>query len=384
MIDVAHNMGIHVITCDYLPDNIAHKYSDGYANISVIDKDKVLEYAESEKINGISAFACDPAVVTAAYVADKMGLPSAGPLQSIEILQNKGLFRRFLADNRFCVPFSKAYRSYEEAIKDLNDFQFPLIIKPVDSCGSKGVRRIDKAEELREAINGAIQQSFSNECIVEEYIEPQGFSSDSDSFSVDGKLSLVTFSSQRFDKNACNPYVPAGYSWPSELPHELSNELECEIQRLLSLLSMGTSIYNIETRVGKDGKAYIMEVSPRGGGNRLAECVRYAFGIDMIENSVRASMGMELLPFPEKKCQGNWAEIILHSEDSGVFKEVEIEHSIKPYLIDEQLYVNKGDSVEAFSGANQSLGTMIFKFESIDQVYDFFDNQNKYIRVKLM
>ena len=90
VIECAHKLGLYVITCDYLPDNTAHKYSDEYCNISIIEKDAVLECAEKLKIDGIMSFACDPGVVTAAYVAEKMGLPFQGSYTTVSILQDKG------------------------------------------------------------------------------------------------------------------------------------------------------------------------------------------------------------------------------------------------------------------------------------------------------
>jgi len=85
VIRVAHEIGCYVITCDYLPDNIAHKYSDEYCNVSIIEKDAVLDAAQRLRIDGIMSFACDPGVVTAAYVAEKMGLPSVGSYEAFSI-----------------------------------------------------------------------------------------------------------------------------------------------------------------------------------------------------------------------------------------------------------------------------------------------------------
>ena len=98
VIKAAHELGHHVITCDYLPDNIAHRYSDEYCNVSIIEKDAVLEAAKRLKIDGVMSFACDPGVVTAAYVAEKLGLPNVGPYESVAILQDKGRFRSFLRE----------------------------------------------------------------------------------------------------------------------------------------------------------------------------------------------------------------------------------------------------------------------------------------------
>ena len=109
VIEIAHKLGVHVITCDYLPDNVAHKYSDEYHNVSIVDKDAVLKLARELQIDGIMSFAVDPGVATAAYVAEEMGLPSAGSYKAIHILQNKDLFRKFLEDNGFNVPASGGY-----------------------------------------------------------------------------------------------------------------------------------------------------------------------------------------------------------------------------------------------------------------------------------
>ena len=95
------------------------------------------------------------------------------------------------------------------------------------------------------------------------------------------------------------------------MSQEHQGKLTSEIQRLLKLLHMRTAVYNIETREGTDGKAYIMELSPRGGGNRLSECLRYATGVDMITNMVKYSVGMPVDPIEQKPYEGCWAEIIL-------------------------------------------------------------------------
>ena len=91
VIEAAHKLGLYAITADYLPNNIAHKFSDQYVNVSIIEKEKVLKVAQELQIDGIVSFACDPGVVTAAYIAEKMGLPFQGSYKSTSILQDKGL-----------------------------------------------------------------------------------------------------------------------------------------------------------------------------------------------------------------------------------------------------------------------------------------------------
>ena len=122
VIEEAHKLGVHVITAVYLPDNIAHKYSDEYCNVSIIDKEAVLKAAQELQIDGILSHAVDPGVVSAAYVAEQMGLPFQCSYKAACILQDKSLFRQFLADNGFNCPHARGYSNLEDALKEVDDF----------------------------------------------------------------------------------------------------------------------------------------------------------------------------------------------------------------------------------------------------------------------
>lgn len=380
VIEAAHKLGIYVITCDYLPDNIAHKYSDEYCNVSIVDKEAVLKIAQEKQIDGIMSFAVDPGVITAAYVQEQMGLPAFGPYESVCILQNKDRFRQFLTEHGFNVPKAKGFSSVEEALSGLNGFEWPLIVKPTDSAGSKGVKKVESIEYLEDALRYAFEYSHSHRVIVEEFIEKQGCSSDSDCFSVDGELKFVSFSAQYFDENAQNPYTPAAYSWPSTMTKEQEAELTSELQRLLSLLKMKTSVYNVETRVGTNGKTYIMEVSPRGGGNRLSEMVRFATGIDLITNAVRAAIGDSVIGLKQKQYNGFWAEIILHSDKNGVFEGINIDEHLRSKIHEIDLWVKEGDKVSTFKAANNSIGTLVLNFETHAELLSILKQNKSWIK----
>ena len=374
VIEAAHKQGYYVITADYLPDNIAHKYSDEYVNVSIIDKEAVLKAAQEKEIDGIMSFGVDPGVVAASYVQNQMGLPSFGPFESVEILQNKDKFRAFLTQHGFNVPWAFGFSTVEDAWENKDKFAYPLIVKPTDSAGSKGVRRVDEEQELLSALQYAQEHSIKGNIIVEEFIEKEGCSSDSDCFSVDGELKIATFSAQRFDEYAAGTFVPAAYSWPSTMSMQPESELRSELQRLLSLLRMQTSIYNVETRIGKNGKPYIMEVSPRGGGNRLAEMVRYSTGVDMITAAVRAAVGDPIGEVVQQPLNGHWAEVILHSQQDGTFQELSLSKEIKPFVYEEDLWVKPGDQVSSFIGANDAIGTFVLKADSAEKIESFVGN----------
>lgn len=385
VIEAAHKLGYYVITCDYIPNNIAHKYSDEYVNVSIIDKDAVLAVAKEKDIDGIMSFAVDPGVVTAAYVQDKMGLPAFGPYESVCILQNKDRFRDFLTGNGFNVPLAKGFSSVEEAMSEKYWYPWPVMVKPTDSAGSKGVTRVDRLDDLEDALRTAFDHSLSGRVIVEEFIEKKGCSSDSDCFSVDGELKFVSFSAQRFDDNAPNPYTPSAFSWPSTYTKSQEEELSSEIQRLLTLLGMRTSVYNIETRIGTNGKPYIMEVSPRGGGNRLSEMLRFATGVDLITNSVRAAVGEDVIEMEQKPYKGHWAEVVLHTGHSGRFQSFDIVPDFAEKHVKQiDLWVKPGDDVKALRGANDAIGTLVLCFDTEEELVSALNDVDNWMTIKVL
>ena len=386
VIEAAHKLGLYTITADYLPDNIAHKFSDKYVNVSIIEKEEVLKVAQELQIDGIISFACDPGVVTAAYVAEKMSLHFQGSYKSTSILQDKGLFRKFLTENGFNVPHAKGYSDKNAPFKDVDFFTWPVIVKPVDSAGSKGVTKVNSPEKLPKAIENALSCSHNGYFIIEDFITFDGYHSSADPFTVNGKLVFSTYSDQLFDKNADNPYTPALIIWPSSMKKSNQNYLDKEIQRLMSLLDMKTGIYNIESCVGIDGKPYIMEVSPRGGGCKIAELQRFAFGIDLIENEVRAAVGMPLIDVHQRECDGHWCEFVIHAKpgQNGIFKRLEIDEEIRSkYVKVVDMTTKESDMVHPFTGANMSLGDMFLRFDSREELDSVMSLSNEWLKIIL-
>lgn len=384
VIEEAHRLGAYVITADYLPDNIAHKFSDEYCDVSIIDKEAVLRAAQELEIDGILSHAVDPGVVSAAYVAEKMGLPFQCSYESACILQDKSLFRRFLFDNGFNCPHAKGYNNIEEALKDVDYYNWPVIVKPVDSAGSKGVTKVDTPDELPEAISIALASSISKNFIIEDFLEKDGFSVGSESFVVNGKLLYNGFYDQYFDNEAVNPYTPSAEVWPSIMAIEHQEEIKRELQRLIGLLGITTGLFNVECRVCKNGKVYLMEVSPRAGGNRLAEMLNYAADVNINEAETRKSLGLPLNDIHEPHYKGHYAIKVLYSEHEGIFDGIEIDETFrKEHVIEEEIRIQIGDKVNSFAGANAAFGTLFLRFNTREDLANALENQTSWLKIKL-
>ena len=388
VIQKAHEMGAYVITCDYEPGNPAHKYSDEYCNASTVDKELVLSCAKRYGIGGIISFACDSGVVTAAYVAEQMGLPFQCSDESARILQDKGLFRKFLAVHSFNTPKAMRYDDKKSALNDISRFNLPIIVKPVDSAGSKGVNRVDNIRDLESAIDTAIKYSHDIAFIIEEFLSIQGFRSDTDVFTIDGKISFIAYSDQRFDTRADNPYKPAWIMWPSTMESDYQKNLTDEIQRLFDILKMKSGIYNIETCIGSDGTPYIMEISPRGGGNRIAEIQKRAFGVDLIEAEIRSALGLSLDEVNMKHGEPNgcWCELIVHpkSGEIGVFNGIEINEEVKRNHVKLiALSVEPGAEINCSPETGISMGDIFLHFENRKEMDRLISDTDAWLKLNI-
>lgn len=385
IIDIAHKLDIYVITVDYFPNNIAHQFSDKYVNLSVIDKEAVLSAARNLRIDGIMSFACDPGVVTAAYVAENMGLPFQCSYEATNILQDKGLFRKFLTENGFNCPHAKRYDDKLSPFLDIDYFNWPVIVKPVDSAGSKGITRVDRVSDLANAIEIAVNGSRSGAFIIEDFLIFEGYHSSTDPFTVEGELRFATYSDQLFDPEADNPYTPAFIIWPSTMKEEYQHQLTSEIQRLMKLLNVGTGIYNIETCVA-NGKPYIMEVSPRGGGCKIAELQRLAYGVDLIEAEVRKAVGLPLDNIVQTECDGHWCEMVIHARpgEEGLLESIFVDDRIREnYLRVTDIGLKKGEYVQPFTGANMALGDIFLRFDSREKLDEVMGQVKNWLHINL-
>lgn len=383
-IETAKRLGYYTVLCDYLTDNPGQYHADKFYLASTTDKDAVLEVAQKENVDGVLAYASDPAAPTAAYVAEKLGLPT-NPYKSVEILSNKDMFREFLRENGFNTPFAKGYSSVDDAEKDIQNglFGLPVIIKPVDSSGSKGVSKIDNVDQMKEKFENALSFSKCKRVIVEEYVEKFGYQIAGDGLAVNGELVFRCFANDHFNAKCTNPYVPIAASFPYNMPDEVHSKIHSEIQRLLTLLNMRTSCYNFDIRIDSDYNVYLMEIAPRNGGNYIPQVIKHAAGVDLAECAVKGAMG-EKIDVASVQAQGFWAYYAVHSLKDGILDRVEISPKVeRENVIENHITARNGDSIKAFTGANTTLGILIMKFNSSEEMLDMMDNSDKWIKVIL-
>ena len=380
-IETAKNMGFNTILCDYLPDNPGQYYADRFYQVSTTDKNAILEIARQEGIHGIVAYASDPAAPTAAYVAEKMGL-HGNPYESVEILCNKDLFRRFLENNGFHAPRSGGYTDAESTLTDLSRFRLPVIIKPVDSSGSKGATVLRDWNDVQPAIDFAFSFSRSHRIIIEEFIEKKHeYLIGGDIFIVDGKVKLWGLLNCHRD-GAVNPLVPVGKSYPLLLDEEDVKSVKDTLQTMVDKLHIRSGAMNVELVVDKNGDVWPIDVGPRNGGNMIPDLLGYIFDVDIVKLTIQAAMGQQV-DLSAKEGTPFYATHNLHSSKNGIFAGIDFSQELQPYIIRSCIYKKSGDQVEYFDNAAKALGIVFLKFPDAETMKKMLGQINDHVLIHL-
>ena len=387
----AVEMGYYVITCDNQPSNPGHTLAHEHYIVSTVDREGVLDLAQRLKVDGIVNYASDVSAPTAAYVSEQLGLPTS-PLASVEILTKKHLFRQFMRENGFNCPKAKSYDTLAEAQADIESFSLPVMVKPVDSAGTKGVNKLTDWSQLPALVEDAMHFSIDKRFIIEEYIEKVGGQISGDAFSVDGKLVFCSFGCEYYSDRMQKDFCPIGEYWPSTIDKRYMDLLAEDLQRLFALLRMRTNEYNVEAIVGSDGKLYILECAARAGGSLIPQMIDYTTGINTVPWIIQAAAGdpldlsaLDQLDNPinptTRKCIAN---CMLHANETGRYVRTTYAPGFEQkHLLYIESSVQPGDEVHQFRDAGDGLGEYIVKFDSKEQMLDMIPRLDKFVLVEV-
>jgi len=354
------------VLCDYLEDNIGKQYVDVFHCVSTLDKEAVLDVARKENIDGIITNS-EPAMPTCAYVGNQLGLLS-NPYESIVTLSRKDLFRNFLRENGFNCPQSYDTKDYKEAAKKISGFQFPLMVKPVDSSGSRGVSRIHSVEELEPAFDTALGFSKVKRVMIEEYIErTHDYMIGGDMFVLDGEVAFWGLMNSMRD-NAVSEFVPVGTSYPSFVSHDQFGVIQETVQAIIDLLNIRVGPFNLELMFDKNNQLFVIEMNPRNGGNKIPEVLEAATGVDLIKANIEASLGAENISLGYDGKEKYMSTYVLHSDRSGILRGITYNERIRKNILKVDMDKQVGERVETFDNAEKLLGIVFLEFTSLDEM----------------
>lgn len=385
IIRYAKEQDAHVITCDYLPENPGHALAHEYHNVSTTDREAVLELARGLGVDAILSFASEPALQTVSYVAEALGLHSPS-VEAASKLTDKGLFRKLLKEAGLPVPVSIAVANTTAAadvqrLMAESGVGIPCIVKPVDSSGSKGITVLDSTlEKHPAALEHARAFSRSGRCIIEEYIE--GEQIHGDGYLEGGQLVFHYLGDHVFYTEAgCR--VPISTRWPTRYDQETLQKIQEQVELISTLSGYLQGPVNIEARVTADGSVYLIEVSPRNGGNHVPILIQHLTGFDFIGQAYRDAMGMKNSVMVPNQAAVPGAHYILHSSTGGVLDDVMVSETIQPHLLELEMFKSAGSELEIFRGSNGSVGVALLSFSTVEERDKLMEDAGRHLTLQV-
>ena len=244
---------------------------------------------------------------------------------------------------------------------------------------------LENSDGLEQALLNAKQYSRNKTLIVEEFIQrDHPHVIEAEIFSLNGEVISWGLMNSIRDCNT-NPLLPAGYSYPLDLPEERISIVKKEVERLVKSMGTPSGAFNIEMIIDKSNNLYFLDAGPRNGGNMLPEFISMISNKDIVGATIRNAMGdtdgfdIEL----DGRSGGNWGLVVLHAEKDGIFKGVRYSTEAQRSIVRQNIQKQVGDPVKEFSTCNNLVGLSFLKFDSSNQMKDVMYNLSKSIQIEL-
>jgi carbamoylphosphate synthase large subunit len=352
----AVNSGFKVFSVDNIPDSIGHKHSHQYVNCSTVDKKGVLRAAEALNVDGIVTFASDVAMPTVGYVTAQLGL--TGPGQSVtETMANKHRFRVFQRENRLNHPNFVTAERREDLARQISNLTPPLLFKPVDTSGSRGISMVSKPDPASCALAFEYAKGYSRSktVCVEQYVEGSDVSGD-------GILSDGRFMFAAITKKYKRDLLVTGHRIPTDISTDDQYRVIAEVVKTCIAIGYMDGPLDFDVRISKD-QVTVLELSPRLGGNGIPMIIERATGVDLFSAAIQLSLGYKV-SLPEKvEINRSCGAIIFGSDTDGILKHIAADQEILdavPEIFGYHLSFKIGDEVPIFTHGGNSLGYALF------------------------
>ncbi len=376
LIKESKDLGYYTIVCDMRPEMEGTKLADKYYQIDYMKLDEVYEIAKNEHIDGIISNS-EPAMVNVAWISQRLHLPG-NSVESIETLVSKQKFRELQKRIGLFSPEHFVMYSSEELLEKAKSFDYPLIIKPTESCGTQGTTKIDEYEEKVIIETYDKCKSFSRNGLVsiETYVPMDSLRVIEcdvfvfqDTFLWDGMISTY--------RSEVAPMVPMTYVYPSDISDRDFRIATNIIKKALQEAGITFGEYNVEAYFTQAGELFIIEINPRQGGNKIPEVIKAYSGVNYSRLLVSLAVGDHdyldsLKHFKREK--NPYLVHVVYSEKPGVFKRLVLSEKIKKNVVYIETYAKEGQVVYHARDLFDAIALCVMKFDDLEEQKQSLDS----------
>ena len=313
LVEKCKELGVYSICFAWEEGAVCKNLCDKFYPISTVDKDAILKVCQEEKIDGITTIASDVATLTVNYVAENMGLVG-NPDNYSQTATNKYLMRQCFIEHD--VPSPKFCLTEGQIPEIIKSFNFPVIVKPTDRSGSRGVEKVEETDDLQQAVMRACNESFQKKAVIEEFVEGREISVESISFK--GKHFVL----QITDKVTTEApfFVEIEHHQPSSLPKDIQVKVKAIVLNALNALHIDYGASHAELKISKDGDIRVIEIGARMGGDFIgSNLVELSTGYDFLKGVIEVAFGDFKEP---KQTESKFSGVFFLSEETKNLKSI--------------------------------------------------------------
>lgn len=376
MIQAARKMGYYVITTGNQESGLGHPYADEYVNCDFSDKEAIYRLATEKKVDAICSGCNDFAALSAAYAAEKMRLPGHDSYETALQIHHKDKYRALAERIGIHTPRSYRCTAPNEIDAICSNITFPVIVKPVDLTGGKGMMRCDDVYQVKSAVANAMKVTRQNYVIIEEFVTGtnHGFSA----YIQNGRVTFYFVDNEQYYHN---PYLVSGASAPGDVPLHAIEQLCKDCNKIAQELSLADGILHIQFILTRTEEPVIIEVCRRAPGDLYIQFVQMATGIDYPHYIVAAEAGVQMEQPGHSFINGYYVRHCVMADETGIIDSVTFAPEIKPYIVDSLMWYQPGEEIE--DNMKYKAGIVFLHFEQEEKYREYIGRLTELIKIKV-
>ena len=367
LIQAAHELGWYVITTGNAREGLGHPYADKNVFADFSDKDAMLELARSEGVQAVCSGCNDFALLSTVYVCEKLGLPGHDSYATSLEIHHKDKYRALATKLGIPTPRALVVRNITDFEAAITQLTFPIIVKPVDLTGGKGIHRAATLEEARAAYKDACSRTRQDHVVVEEFV--QGSNHGFSAMLVKGKVAFAFSDNEQY---FVNKYLVSGANTPSTTAATGLTKLREYSERIARELKLVDGILHIQHIERNDGTPVIIEICRRPPGDLYIKFVKYATGIDYPKFIVLAETGEDISGIADVSTQGFWLRHCImagpENENGSTVRDVTFAPEIQGNIVEKFLWYKPGEVIT--DKLTYKAGIVFFKFGTLAEMQD--------------
>lgn len=375
LIKAGKELGYYVITTGNRPELIGHQYADEYVYGDFSDVDEMYSIFKNYGLDGVCACANDFGAITASYLAEKLGLPGHDSYEKTLLLHHKDRFKEFSKKYHIPTPVAEHFSDIQDALMYEKKVIFPVMVKPIDLTGGKGVTKVECREDYAAAVRHAFSISRAKVIVVEPFIE--GTQHSFSTFLVNGKV-VAYFSDNEYSMD--NPFLVSTSCGPATKVECAKKILIETAEKIADILKLRDGVFHYQYIRDKENNPHILEITRRCSGDLYNVPVEHSTGIEWAKWIVKAELGMSCEDFPRNTVQSVYGgRHCIMGNRNGIVKDIYISPQICNNIYDKFMWGGQGYIIENFMV--DKVGIVFLEFDNYEEMIEKTENIDKYIRI---